>query len=184
MASFYNAPTRGGPAIRAIRLSSTYSLNAESRSSLAAPSRRRWRIVFAVVWVVSASYVLPFVRRGWIPHDEGTLAQSAERVMRGEVPHRDFDEGYTGGLSYLHAAAFRLGGTRLSTLRWVLYGAFLLFSAATFGIARRLGPAWLAALLALLAAAWSVPNYFAGLPSWYNLFLAAFATLFLMRSIE
>ena len=133
---------------------------------------------------LSALYAIPFVLRGWIPHDEGTIAQSAERVLQGEVPHRDFDEGYTGGLSYLHAAAFRVVGVRLSSLRWLLYAAFLPFLAAVFGIARRLGPPWLAFALTLLAAVWSVPNYFASLPSWYNLFLATFAALALMRFIE
>ena len=133
---------------------------------------------------LAALYVRPFVLRGWIPHDEGTIAQSAERVLEGEVPHRDFDEGYTGGLSYLHAAAFRVGGTRLATLRWLLFGAFLAFAAAVFALSRRLGPPWVAILLTLLATVWSVPNYFASLPSWYNLFLATLMTLALARSIE
>jgi len=139
-------------------------------------------MVLAVV--LCGLYAVPFVSRGWIPHDEGTIAQSAERVLQGEVPHRDFDEGYTGGLSYLHAAAFRIGGVRLLSLRWTLFAAFLAFLAAVFGIARRLGPILLAFGLTLLAAVWSVPNYFASLPSWYNLFFATFAALALTRFIE
>jgi 4-amino-4-deoxy-L-arabinose transferase-like glycosyltransferase len=137
-----------------------------------------------LVVAIVAIYARPFVLRGWIPHDEGTIAQSADRVLRGEVPHRDFDEGYTGGLSYLHAAAFRAFGVRLSSLRWLLYLALLAFAAATYALSLRLGPPWLALALALLAVAWSVPNYFASLPSWYNLFLAAFAALAFLRWIE
>jgi len=53
------------------------------------------------------------VNRGWVPHDEGLLGQSAERLLAGQLPHRDFDEVYTGGLSYLHALAFEVGGVRL-----------------------------------------------------------------------
>jgi hypothetical protein len=154
---------------------------ARAASAPGASSGRAW-LLLAVA--LSALYAIPFALRGWIPHDEGTIAQSAERVLRGEVPHRDFDEGYTGGLSYLHAAAFRVGGVRLSSLRWLLYAAYLPFLAAVFGIARRLGPARLAFGLTLLAAVWSVPNYFASLPSWYNLFLATFAALALTKFIE
>ena len=66
-----------------------------------------------LVWAASAVYIYPFVDRGWVPHDEGLIGQSAERVLSGQLPHRDFDETYTGGLSYLHAVAFKLAGVRL-----------------------------------------------------------------------
>ena len=146
-----------------------------------ASSGRAW-LLLAVA--LAALYAIPFALRGWIPHDEGTIGQSAERVMQGQVPHRDFDEGYTGGLSYLHAAAFRVGGVRLSSLRWLLYAGFVPFLAAVFGIARRLGSPRLAFGMTLLAAVWSVPNYFASLPSWYNLFFATWAALALTKFIE
>jgi hypothetical protein len=141
--------------------------------------------VLLLVWAASAVYVAGFVDRGWIPHDEGTIGQSAERVLGGELPHRDYDEGYTGGLTFLHAAAFRLAGIRLLSLRYVLFVFFLLFLAAVYAIAVRIGaPPWLAGLLTLLAVGWSVPNYFASLPSWYNLFFATFGVLAVMRHIE
>jgi Dolichyl-phosphate-mannose-protein mannosyltransferase len=180
MRPFYNA---GQIAARQMSLPPTSSSppGALAASGARASTGRAW-LLLAVA--LSAIYAFPFALRGWIPHDEGTIAQSAERVLQGQVPHRDFDEGYTGGLSYLHAAAFRVGGVRLSSLRWLLYAAFLTFLAAVFGIARRLGTPRLAFALTLLAAVWSVPNYFASLPSWYNLFFATFAALALMRFIE
>jgi hypothetical protein len=42
-----------------------------------------------------------------------------------EQPHRDFDELYTGGLSYLHALAFHTLGVTATSLRLVLFGWFL-----------------------------------------------------------
>ncbi len=33
-----------------------------------------------VLWIITGSYVSSQLYRGWIPHDEGTLAHSAERV--------------------------------------------------------------------------------------------------------
>ena len=137
-----------------------------------------------LVWVLSAAYVLPFVNRGWIAHDEGTLAQSAERVSRGEVPHRDYDEAYTGGLTYFHALAFRVFGTSLRSLRFAFLLAFLGFVPLVFTIARRALSPWVAAVVTFTCVAWTVPNYFASMPSWYNLFLATLAAWALFRHVE
>ena len=139
------------------------------------------RTVFFVVWAISAVYVATFVDRGWIPHDEGTLTLAAERAGAGELAYRDFEGGYTGGLNYLHALGFAWFGTRLLSLRWVLYVFFLAFVPSVYVIARRFWPPPAAGLVALAAVAWSVPNYFAGMPSWYNLFFAVFGTAALLR---
>ena len=141
-------------------------------------------VVLLVVWACSAVYLSFFIDRGWIPHDEGAFAHSAERVLQGELPHRDFDEIYTGGLSYLHALGFELFGVRLTSLRYVLLGFTLAFVPALFALTSRLGPPWLAGALTLLGVVASVPNYFAGVPSWYNLFFATFGTLALVRHLE
>ena len=145
---------------------------------------RAGRFVFLLVWLGSAAYVFPFRSRGWIPTDEGVFGQSAERVLHGEVPHRDFVENYTGGLSYWNALAFRVFGLRLTSLRLAVFLGFVAFVPAVFAIASRFGPPLPAALITLLAVAWSLPNYFAGSVSWYNLFLAAWGTLALLRHVE
>lgn len=142
------------------------------------------RLALAVVWVVSAVYVWHGLDRGWFPHDEGMLAQSAERVAGGELPHRDFDEVYTGGLSYLDAAAFRALGTRLMSLRLLLFAAFLLWVPALYYSAARFAEPVVAAAVTGLGAAWSLPTYPAAVPSWYNLFFATFGTAALLRHLE
>ncbi|MEO8484408.1 MAG: hypothetical protein ABI634_19535 [Acidobacteriota bacterium] len=142
------------------------------------------RLAAFVLWVACAAYTAPFVTRGWIAHDEGTIGQSAERTLRGEIPHRDFDEVYTGGLSYLDAAAMRVSGVNLLAPRWMLFGCFMAFVAAASNIAWRLTPGWGAMITVALVVAWSVPNYFAGLPSWYTLFFATFGLLALLRHLD
>jgi len=112
------------------------------------------------------------------------LAQEAEYVFNGEMPHRDFPEIYTGGLSYWNALAFRVFGVRLTSLRLAFFLCFLAFVPAVYGIASRFGPPLLSGLITLLAVAWSVPNYFAGSAAWYNLFLATWGTLALLRHVE
>jgi hypothetical protein len=145
---------------------------------------RRWWVVLAVVWTASAAYAGARLERGWVPHDEGTLGQAAERVNQGELPHRDFVDPYTGALNYVNAAAFRVLGTDLRAPRLVLFTAFLLWIPAVFYVAHRfVGPLG-AGGVTLLAAAWSIPNYPAAMPSWYNLFFAVFGIVCLLRFLD
>src|SRR5262245_53117178 len=91
-----------------------------------ASSRGRLDVVLITAIVLAtALYGAGHLRRGWVPHDEGMLGQAAERVLGGELPHRDFDDLYTGGLSYLNAAAFRLFGVSLVSPRIVLLLVYL-----------------------------------------------------------
>jgi hypothetical protein len=124
------------------------------------------------------------LKRGWVPSDEGTLAECADRVLRGELPHRDYHEGYTGGLSYLNAAAFRLFGTNLASMRYMLFLFFLVWVPAVFYAASRFVSPPIASAVTLLAVAWGPPNSGAAVPSWYNLFFATFGLATLLRYIE
>jgi len=144
----------------------------------------RHALSLTVVWIVAALYLHGFAYRGWIPHDEGCLAHSAERVLAGELPHRDFDEVYSGGLSLLYALSFKAFGIKLTSIRTVVFLISLLYVPALYLIAARFVSPALAALVALFCVAWSLPNYFAGVPSWYNLFCATFGTLALLRHLD
>jgi hypothetical protein len=155
----------------------------EVHSQAAKPSSRGG-VLFALVFVLSALYMAQELKRGWVPSDEGTLAESAERVLHGEIPHRDFHEGYTGGLSYLNAAAFRVFGTNLASMRYMLFLFFLAWVPANYYAASRFVSAPVAGAVTLLAVAWGPPNYAAAMPSWYNLFFATFGLAALLRYIE
>lgn len=71
-------------------------------------------IAFPILWAV-----VPY---GMIAHDEGHYGQSAVRVLAGELPHRDFHETYSGGLSYWHALLFWLFGEQLLVWRRAGWG--------------------------------------------------------------
>ena len=86
------------------------------------------RAVLWVVWLIAALYLTSYANRDWISGDEGALGQIAERVLLGELPHRDFDAIYTGAQSFLHALAFRVFGIDLLVLR----GLLLVFALAWF----------------------------------------------------
>jgi Dolichyl-phosphate-mannose-protein mannosyltransferase len=150
---------------------------------VAKPSSRG-RLLLAVVLLLSALYMTLELKRGWVPSDEGTLSESAEHVVRGELPHRDYHDGYTGVLGYLNAAAFRVFGTNLASMRYMLFLFFLAWVPAVYYAASRFVSAPVAGALTLLAVAWGPPNYAAALPSWYNLFFATFGLAALLRYIE
>ncbi len=141
-------------------------------------------MVLAAVWLACALYTLAYLRIGWIPLDSGMLAQEALRALRGQLPHRDFGEFYTGGLTYLDALAFRLFGVNLVSLRIPLYLFFLAWVPSVYFIARRFVRPLAAGAVTLLAVAWSVPNHVEAVPSWYNLFFATWGILALLRYIE
>jgi len=135
---------------------------------------RKRLLIFALVWIVGALYTGSLLKRGWVPHDEGTIAQSAQRVLEGQLPHRDFDELYTGGLSYLNAFAFRTLGENLAAPRIVLFAFFLVWIPAVYFVGSRFVGTIAAGTVTLVAIAYSLPNYTAAVPSWYNLFFATF----------
>ena len=154
------------------------------RSRLTVLEGRPWTVLLVVAWVASTAFVARRMNQGWLPHDEGYLAQTAQRVLNGQVPHRDFSELYTGGLTFVNAGVFWIFGENLIWLRLPLFILFVAFVPCVYAIARRfLGPV-AATLVALLAAAWSVPNYPAALPSWYLLFFSVFGAFALIKHLE
>lgn len=147
-------------------------------------SHRVAAIAFFLAFALSAGYMFWCLRTGSLPQDDGTLAQAAVRVLNGELPHRDFAETYTGGLSCLHALAFKLGGINLVSLRICVFVFFLLWLVAVLYIASRFASPIATAGITLLAAVWGLPQYPASMPSWYNLFFACFGAAALLRYLE
>ena len=119
--------------------------------------------------------------RGWVPLDEGTLAQAAERVLHGQLPHLDFTDPYSGGLSFWHALAMRAFGVSLLAPRYALFLAFVLWLPAVWWLVRRsCGRRW-AVVITIVSAWWSLPAYPAAMPSWYLLFIATWVVVALAR---
>ena len=137
------------------------------------PAIRSYRIALLVTLAVTTIYLSTMRNHGWIAHDEGLLALSADRVLAGETPHIDFQDPYTGGLSYWHAQVFRVLGTSLTSLRTILVAVAVLAVIAWFLIVARFLRPVSASVVTLLCLVWSFPNYFAALPSWYNLMFAS-----------
>ena len=149
------------------------------------PSALRLQLaILLLVWIAGGLYCWQFLDQGWVPYDEGGIGISALKASQGLIPHRDFQEIYTGGSSYLHGLAMKVFGVRLTSPRRALFLVFLLWLPAVFYIATRFSSAWMAGLMTLLAVTWSLPNYPAAVPSWYNLFWGTLGTAALLRHLE
>jgi Dolichyl-phosphate-mannose-protein mannosyltransferase len=154
------------------------------RGSLSIAASIRERVLGVLLIAAAIVYLIPFVPRGWIPSDEGMLGQSAERVLHGGLPHVDYEEMYTGGLSWMYAAVFKATSIDLVNLRWALFAGAAVAVWLIYAITRRYLRPMGAALATWLALLWSFPNYFAGLPSWWLLICALLCLWTFIRYIE
>ncbi len=117
------------------------------------------------------------VRRFWIPLDDGTLAQAAERVLGGELPHRDFADPYTGLGAFIGALAFDL-------FRVPLVVGFAIWLPAIWMVARRFAEPDVAMWVTVLAALLSVLTYPAAMPTWFGLYAVTWGLVALLAYVE
>jgi hypothetical protein len=141
-------------------------------------------LMLAITVGLSCLDVVATLNQRWFPWDEGTLGQAALRVLEGQLPHRDFVDTYTGGLAFFDAGVFWVFGTDLLWLRVAMLPFFVGFVIAFFYLATRFMPPIAAALTTVTMVVWTVPNYPAAMPSWFNLFLATIGVAALARWLE
>jgi hypothetical protein len=134
--------------------------------------RRSTWLALVLLVAFATSVAWPFLFRTWTPADDGVVAQSAERLLLGELPHRDYGSLWSGGADVLNAIAFKILGTNLASLRIALFAGWLVGLLAMFSIARRMMPVWAALVLCATAAEWTLPFSPHPLPSWHTLWLA------------
>src|SRR5689334_10339503 len=86
----------------------------------ASPRADRARDVAAVAVgvLISAAILLRYYDRMWLPGDDGYYAHIAERVIAGEVLHRDVQALHPGYVYLVDAVALKLFGHSLVSLRY------------------------------------------------------------------
>ena len=131
--------------------------------------RRTTVIAFIVVTSIIALLLWDFHDRYWYPVDEGVYAHIAERLLAGEVLHADFVDFHPGYGDFLNAAAFRVFGVDLVSLRYPLIAGALLQSMFVFALLQRRS-LLLAACAAVASIALGVIHFLNPTPHWYALF--------------
>ena len=140
---------------------------------LRVPTALRALRVAALASAVLASAVVlwHFHDRFWYPSDEGIFANQAERIASGQTLNVDVQDVHAGYGTFVNAAALRLFGPELVSLRYPLVAAAFLQSCLAFALLRR-RCVLLAATGAVATTALGVVQFLNPTPNWYCLALA------------
>lgn len=147
-------------------------MNPPTANDGAAPRARRF-LLAALVLAFELAVLVHLHDRFWWPPDDGAYAHPAERMLHGEVLHRDVHEAHP-ALHFVHEAAFALFGDRLVSLRYPLVGAAAAQGLLVFLLLLPAGEL-AAAAGSLATTAFGCVQYLNPQPSWYCACLAAAA---------
>ena len=133
---------------------------------------------------VSILFLWPFANYTGLYSDEGIILQGAERILRGEVPYRDFFTFYTPLSYYWTALRLRVFGNSFFVARAILlvYGGA--FSMVIYLVARRVCSRNVSILTAYLFLATGLPQCFTVLHNWDGAFWAALAFYAAVRWLQ
>jgi len=137
-----------------------------------------------LVFISCVSYLCVFLRYSTLEPDEGIVLQGAERILRGELPYRDFFSFYTPGSFYLVAGLFRVFGDSFAVARLSLAITGAACSVVTYSLARRVCSQGFALFAAALATIAGVAYRFLVLHNWYSTLLACLALYSAVRFLE
>lgn len=116
--------------------------------------------------------------------DEGFTLAAAERILRGQLPYRDYFTFIMPGSPYLLAFWFKLFGTSYAVAKSVLLGYAGVFGAITYLLARRLYDRSTALFAAALLILGCMPFRFLTLHNWDSTLFALITLYCAQRSLE
>jgi hypothetical protein len=138
-----------------------------------------------VLLVTSIVYGAIYFREDSIPTAIGANLVPAERVLKGEVPYRDFYKIQTPGILLLNAALFKVWGTSWMTAATGVLIFKILTIALMFLIARRICSLKAAAAGTTLALLWLAPGGpFRPAPIQYEMLFVMAAIYFVLRWLD
>lgn len=138
----------------------------------------------ALIFLVSLAYLSLFRHFSTRDLDEGIILQAAERVLRGQIPYRDFFLFYTPGSVCIQAALFKLFGDSLVVARMGIAFVGAVCSTIAYCLARRVCSRRISLLAAGLTAALSVTYRFVVVHNWYSTLFATLALYAAVRLLE
>ncbi|MBI4430181.1 MAG: hypothetical protein HY587_00520 [Candidatus Omnitrophica bacterium] len=130
------------------------------------------RNITAFLFVTAASIILSvhFHDRPFWSYDDGFKAHVAERVLEGEVLHRDVQEMHGGYSNFVNALALKLFGRRIVSLRYPVVILTVLETGLLFLLFLPKGLC-LAVVSAFMITVFSFIQFSCPMPHWYCLFL-------------
>jgi 4-amino-4-deoxy-L-arabinose transferase-like glycosyltransferase len=155
-----------------------------SRFTLNRDSALVERAIPALVFLISLAYLCLFRHFSNRDLDEGIILQAAERVLRGQIPYRDFFLFYTPGSVYVQAALFKVFGDSLAVARTGIAFVGAACSAVTYCLARRVCSRKISLLAAAMTAAVSVTYRFVVVHNWYSTLFTCLGVYAVVRLLE
>ncbi len=128
------------------------------------------KLPFIATVAAAAFVVFCFHDRSWWPPDEGVYGYVAQRLLRGDILHRDVQDIHFGLVHFLHALAFAVFGEDLLSLRYPLAFVTVVQAVIVWRLLADRGP-WLACAGALGVTALSFVQFLNPSANWYALFL-------------
>ena len=74
-------------------------------------------LIVILLFFITTIYYLPVINLPLAPYDEAVILVGADKVLNGQIPHRDFSSEYPPGSFYTLAALFKIFGTSVITER-------------------------------------------------------------------
>lgn len=147
--------------------------------------RPQWEsLIPTLIFGVSLLYLWLFRHYSTMDPDEGIVLQGAERILRGEMPYRDFFSFYTPGSFYLVASLFKVFGDSFVVARSSIAVVGAGTTVLTYLLARRVCPRRIALLAAGVSASSGVAYRFMVLHNWYASFFACLTVYAAVRLLE
>src|SRR5215213_2289893 len=153
-------------------------------------AKARWRsgawnlrsaAALILVVLISTIIMIIYHNRFWALTDEGIYAHVADRILLGQVLHRDVQDLYPGYLNFANAAAFSLFGVRMVSMRYPLAVLTVVQAGLMFLILRNRGVTT-AIVGALALTALGFIQFLNPTANWYTLFLAVLTVAWLSWS--
>jgi hypothetical protein len=118
---------------------------------------------------LNAALLWTFHDQQWYVVDEGNYAHIAERLLSGEVLHRDVQDLHPGFINFVNTAAFGVFGTNLVSLRYPLVAAMFAVSLLVWWLLARRS-LLLATVASVSVNALGVVQFLNPTAHWYSLF--------------
>lgn len=112
------------------------------------------KILFLLVLILSIGYLYGNIRIGYNIYDEGIVVYGASRILKGDIPYKDFWTMYAPGQFYTIALLFKFFGTNLFITRIYSATINLLIVLLVYFIIKKVSGHRLAMLAFILSTLW------------------------------
>ena len=138
----------------------------------------------AVLFAGIAAYLWLFVFTIHGTADEGQILVPAERILRGQVPYRDFLCELGPGSLYIQALWFKVFGTNVGSARVPMLLVMAAIGIQIHYLARQVIGGWISMLPALVYTVAAFSRWLIASHHWYSLFFALNAVIFLAEHLK